>query len=216
VHDFLGVHLLLVFRAHGHGMAVSANASVLVSRIVLAGCLALEHLAVLWDTVALALGHRVLAIDGFALGWGPCEIVTADLNVIVGEFAKLVIVHTEKLGLLGSTELETGDLVDNEGEDGADGERVGGNGDNVRNLLVDRRGSTGNGTSRDSVVDTVKSNNVIGSEDAVEEESDHSSDAVLSEHIERIVDLNPELDCRLISVAISTFGQDLTYSWWRS
>jgi hypothetical protein len=141
-------------------MAVAANASVLVSRIVLAGCLALEHLAVLWDAVAVALGNGVLAVDGVALGGSPCEVVTTDLNVVVGELAELVIVHTEELSLLGSTELETGDLVDDEGEDGADGERVGSNGDNVRNLLVDSRGGTGNSTSLDSVVDTVESNDV--------------------------------------------------------
>jgi hypothetical protein len=213
---FLSVHLLLVLRAHGHGVAIAANASVLVSRIVLAGCLALEHLAVLWDAVALALGNGVLSIHGVALGWGPGEVVAANLNVVVGKLAELVIVHTEKLGLLGSTELETGDLVDDEGEDGADGEGVNGNGDNVRDLLVDRGGGTGNGTSRDTVVNTVEANDVVGTENAVEEKSDHSSDTVLSEHIEGIVNLDPELDCKLISIVISRLETNKTYSWWQS
>ena len=47
--------MLLALSAYGYRMAIASNASVLVSRIVLAGCLALEHLAVLWNTVALAL-----------------------------------------------------------------------------------------------------------------------------------------------------------------
>jgi hypothetical protein len=61
-------------------------------------------------------------------------------------------------------------------------------------LLVDGRRSTGNGTALKTSVDSVKSNDVVGTEDAVEEKSNHSSDAVLSEHIEGIVNLDPELD----------------------
>ena len=187
--------MLLVLRAHRDGMAVAANAGVLVSRIILAGCLALEHLAVLWDAVALALGDRVLTIDGLALGGCPGEVVTADLDVVVCELAELVVVHTEELSLFGSAELEAGDLVDGEGEESADDKRVGGDSDDVGNLLVDGCGSAGDGTTLESVVDAVESDDVVGTEDAVEEKSNHSSDTVLSEHIERIVDLDPELDC---------------------
>jgi hypothetical protein len=197
------VRLLLVLCAHRHGMTIAGNSGVLVSRVVVAWCLALEHLAVLWDAVALALRNRVLAIDGLALGWGPSKVVTADLDVVVGKLAKLVVIHTEELSLLRSTKLQTWDLVDDEGEDSADGEGVDGDGNNVRNLLVDSRGSTRNRTTLNSVVDTVESNDVVGSEDAVEEESNHSSDTVLSEHIERIVNLDPELDCGWISIVIS-------------
>jgi hypothetical protein len=197
------VRLLLVLCAHRHGMTIAGNSGVLVSRVVVAWCLALEHLAVLWDAVALALRNRVLAIDGLALGWGPSKVVTADLDVVVGKLAKLVVIHTEELSLLRSTKLQTWDLVDDEGEDSADGEGVDGDGNNVRNLLVDSRGSTRNRTTLNPVVDTVESNDVVGSEDAVEEESNHSSDTVLSEHIERIVNLDPELDCGWISIVIS-------------
>jgi hypothetical protein len=147
----------------------------------------------------------VLAIDGLALSRSPCEVVTADLNVIVGELAELVVVHTKKLSLLCRAELEAGDLVDDESEDSADSERVGGYGDDVRNLLVDGRWGSSNGTTFNAVVDTVKSDDVVGSEDAVEEESNHSSDAVLSEHIKGIVDLDPELNCRMISIKYGSF-----------
>jgi len=198
VKTHLGVYLLLMLCAHGDRMAISTDTSVLVSRIVLAWCLALEHLAVLWDAVALALGNRVLAVDGLAFSRGPCEVVTADLNVVVGELAELVVVHAEKFSLFGCAELETRDLVDTVGENGADNERVRGAGNDVSDLLVDRGGSTGDGTTLKTVVDTVESDDVVGTEDAVEEKTPHSSDAVLSEHIERIVDLDPELDCDIV------------------
>lgn len=144
--------------------------------------------------MALALGYRVLAVDGLALSRSPCEVVTADLDVVVGELAELVVVHTEELGFFRCAQLEAGDLVDDEGEDGADDEGVGGYGDDVGDLLVDRGGLAGDGTSGKAVVDSVESDDVVGTEDSVEEKTPHSSDAVLSEHIERIVDLDPELD----------------------
>jgi hypothetical protein len=151
-------------------------------------------LAVLGNTVTLALGYRVLAVDWLALGRCPGEVVTADLDVIVGEFTELVVVHTEELSLLRCAKLEAGNLVDNESEDGGDDEGVGGDGNDVSNLLVDCGSLTGDGTSGKSVVDTVKTDDVVGTEDSVEEKAPHSSDTVLSEHIEGIVDLDPELD----------------------
>jgi hypothetical protein len=194
------VDLLLVLGAHGHGMAISRDASVLVARVVVAWCLALEHLAVLWDAVALAVRDRVLAVHGLALGGCPGEVVTANLNVVVGKLAELVVVHAEEFSFFRGAELEAGDLVDGEGEDGADDEGVGGYGDDVGDLLVDGGGGAGDGAACDTVVDTVETDNVVGAEDAVEEESDHSSDTVLSEHIEGIVNLDPELDCRIVSI----------------
>lgn len=85
--------------SHGHGVAVSTDTSVLVAA-VLAGCLALEHLAVLGDAVALTLRYAVLAVEGLTLCRGPGEVVATDLDVVVGEFAELVVVHTKEFGLL--------------------------------------------------------------------------------------------------------------------
>jgi hypothetical protein len=185
-------------------MAISRDTSVLVpklvSRVVLAWCLALEHLAVLWNTVALALWNRVLTVHGLALGGCPGKVVTADLHVVVGELAKLVVVHAQEFSFFGGAQLEAGDLVDGEREDGANGEGVGGDGYYVGDLLVDGGGSAGDGAALDTVIDTVEADDVVGAENAVEEESDHSSDTVLSEHIERIVNLDPEFDCCNVSV----------------
>jgi hypothetical protein len=88
-------NLLLMPGAHSHRMSVATNTSVCIAGVRLTWCFALEHLAVLWDAVAFALRYRVLPINGLALSWSPCEIVTANLNVVVGELAKLVVIHTE-------------------------------------------------------------------------------------------------------------------------
>jgi len=189
-----------VLGAHGDGMTVTANTGVLVAA-VLAGCLALEHLAVLGNAVALALGNAVLAVERLALGGCPRKVVTADLNVIIGEFAELIIIHTQELSLLRSTEMHTGDLVDNERENGADDEGVCGASDDVGDLLVDGRRGTGDGTSGKTVVDAVEADDVVRAEDTVEEETDHSSDTVLSEDIEGIINADPELDCELLEIA---------------
>ena len=151
------------------------------------------------DAVAVTLGYRVLAVEGVTLGRGPRKVVTADLDVVVGKLAELVVIHTKELSLLGSTKLEAGDLVDDKSEEGADDKRVAGTGENVDDLLVDGGPSTGDGTSRQCVVDTVETNNVPGTKDAVEEKTPHSSDTVLGEDIEGIVDLDPELDCKDVS-----------------
>lgn len=186
--------------AHGYRMTISSDTSVFVSRVIIARRLALEHLAVCWDAVALALRDRVLAVNGLALGRGPGEVVTADFNVVVRKLAKLVVIHTEELSLFGSAKLEAGNLVDGEGKECGNDERVGGDGDNVCDLLVDSSRGTSDGTALETVVDTVETDDVIGTEDAVEEQTDHSSDAVLSEHIKGIINLDPELDCKIVSM----------------
>lgn len=208
--------LLLVPGTHSHSMSVTADTSMCIARICLAGSLALEHLTVLWDTVAVALRNGVLSIDGLALSWSPCEVVTANLNVIVGKLAQLVVIHTEELSFLGRTEMETRDLVDDEGEDGANCEGVRSSGNDVGDLLVDGRRSTGNGTSCDAVVDTIETDNVVGGEKTVEEKTNHTGDTVLSEHIEGIVDLDPELDCEFISKSLEEIYSIETYSSWQN
>ena len=128
--------ILLMFTAHSDRVPITADARVLGAR-VLGGGLSLEHLGVLGDAVALALGDRVLAVEGLALGRGPGEVVAADLDVVVCELAELVVVHAEELGFLGRAQVQARDLVDDEGEQGAHGEGVGRYRDDVGDLLVD-------------------------------------------------------------------------------
>lgn len=194
----------------GDGVAVATDADVCAVVAALAGCLTLEHLAVLRDAVAITLGNVVLRGDGIALSGCPCEVVTTDLDVVVGKFAQLVVVHAEKLSLFGGTEVETGDLVDNEGDDGADDERVCGAGDDIGELDVQLFPVVVNPAAVGRV-HAVETDDVGCGEDAVEEETDHSSDTVLSEHIESIIDLDPELDCIIVRF-VKTVIKTWTYS----
>lgn len=186
-----------MLRPHGNGVTITTNTSVLVAAVLTWG-LALKHLAVLGNAVALALGDAVLAVQRLTLRRCPGEVVATYLNVIVCKLAKLVIVHTQKFSFLRSAKVQAGNLVDDEGEDRADDEGVYGAGDNIGNLLVDGRCGAGDGTTGQTVVDAIKADDVICAEDTVEEESPHSSDAVLSEDIERIVNADPELDYEVI------------------
>lgn len=174
-------------------MAIATDTDVRAIVAALARSLALKHLAVLGDAVTVALRNVVLRGDGVALSGGPSEVVTTNLDVVVGKFAELVVVHAEEFGLFGCTEVQAGDLVDGEGDEGADDERVGGTGDDVGDLDVELLPVV-HDPAAIGRVHTVETDDVGSGENAVEEETDHSGDAVLSEHIEGIIDLDPELD----------------------
>ncbi|KAH0194437.1 ammonium transporter, partial [Aureobasidium melanogenum] len=176
------------------GVTVTTDTGVLVSlTVALARSLALKHLRVLRDAVAVTLGNLVFGGLRLVASGSPGEVVTTDLNVVVGEFTELVIIHTEKFGLLRSTKVESRDLVDDESDCSTDDERVCGDGGDVSDLHVHLLPVVLNPSTID-VVNTVKTNDVRGSENAVEEETNHASNTVLSEHIHSIINTNPELD----------------------
>jgi hypothetical protein len=178
-----------------NGVTVATDTGVLISlTVALAGGLALEHLRVLRDTVAFTLRNLVFGGLGLVASGSPGEVITADLDVVVGEFTELVVIHTQKLGLFGSAKVESGDLVDDPGDGGTDDERVGGDGGDVGDLHVELLPVVLDPSTRNTVVDTIETDNVRGSKDAVEEETDHTSNTVLSEHIHSIINTNPELD----------------------
>jgi len=185
-----------LLRTYGYRVTISTDTSVLVAvGTALTRLLALQHLAVLVNAVALALRDSMLSRIRLVLSRGPGKVVTADLNVIVSKFAELVVVHSEKLSFFRSAEVKTGDLVDDEGENGADNESVGSAGDNIGHLHVQLFVVVLDPSSgEESSVDTIKANNVAGSENAIEEKTDHSGDTVLSEHVESVINLDPELD----------------------
>jgi len=163
---------------------------------VLTGLLALEHLAVSDDTVALALRDVVALLGLLASSGRPGEVVTADLHVVVGELAELVIVHTEELSLLRCAEVKTRDVVDAVGDQSADDERVGSARDDVGDLLVQRREVAAEETTarRRDLRAATETDDVVGAEEGVEKKTPHASDTVLSEHIHRVIDLDPVLD----------------------
>ncbi len=133
------------------------------------------------------------------LGGGPGEVITTDLDIVVRELAELVVVHAEQLCRLGRAQLEAGDLVDAEGEQGGDAKGPGGDGDDVRDLLVDDLEVARDEAARvEADVDAVEADDVAGAEEGVEEEAEDAREAVLRQHVHGVVDLDPELDCAVI------------------
>lgn len=167
-----------------------------VAVTALARLLALKHLAVADNAVALALRDVVAILRLLASGGCPGEVVAADLHVIVGEFTELVIVHAEKLSLLRRAKVKTRDEVDGVSNQGAHDECIGGARDDVSNLLVNGGEVAGEETTAGSgdLSAAAETNDVVSAEEGVEEQADHASDAVLSEHIHRVIDFDPVLD----------------------
>lgn len=132
---------------------------------------------------------------GVPLRRSPGKVVPADLDVVVGELSVLIVIHAEQFGLLVGTELETRNHVDDLGQDRRDDKRVGRGGDDECNLDVELLVVLVQETTRDEAgVDTVETNDVVGREEAVEEEADNATDVMLGEHVEGVVDAEEEFD----------------------
>lgn len=119
--------------------------------------------------------------------------ISSHLDVVVGEFTDFDLVHTHDLFLLRSTELETWDQVDHKEDDAAENKGVRHTSDTVTQLV---------GELDVVVVDpatfdhgsTVKSCNVVGSEQTGEEISDKTTNTVDGEDIEGIINVEKELE----------------------
>lgn len=64
-----------------------------------------HHFAVLADSVPRSGRNLVSVFELVVFLGGPGQVITADLDVVVGEFTELVVIHTQQLGLFGCTEL---------------------------------------------------------------------------------------------------------------
>lgn len=128
------------------------------------------------------------------LSRGPGEVITADLDVVVGELSVLIVIHAEKLGLGRGTEVKTGNHIDSLSDDSRNDKGVSGAGDDVGDLDIELAPVVVEETTGDLHVDTIETDNVVGGEEAVENESDDATDGVFSEHIESVVNSNIELD----------------------
>lgn len=102
------------------------------------------------------------------LGRGPREEVAANLNVVVGELAELVIVHTEELGFLAGAEVHAGDYVDQLGNDGRHDEAVSGRGADISDLDVELLIVMVGPASDQPVVDAIETNDIARAEKGVE------------------------------------------------
>ena len=168
-------------------VAITRDAGVLVASTVMLAIsrgFALEHVAVGGDAVALAgRDVRVLAI-GLGLARGPGEVVAADLDVVVGELAELVVVHAEQFGFFRRAQVQARDEVDGVGDEGGDDEGVGGRGDDVGYLHVHLSVVAVQPAAGDVArVDAVEADDVVGAEEGVEEEADHAADSVFGEDV---------------------------------
>ncbi len=200
------VHFLL----RQDAMPITADAGVLLpAAAVVAGVLADEHIAMLADPVSLVLRDVVSTIRRLGLGRCPGQVVPPDLNVIVCELAELIVIHAQQFGFLGCAEVETGDVVDAVGDQGGHDEGVGGAGDNVGDLDVQLLPVLVEPAADDDAgVDAVEADDVRCAKQGVEDEADHTGDAVLGENVHGVIDADPVLDCRRWSVM--SFRQPLS------
>ena len=144
--------------------------------------------------------NAVLGLESLAvLGGGvtlraPGKEVTTDLDVVVRELAVLVIIHTKKLSLFRGTELKARDEIDDLGDEGGDNEGVGASANDSSELPAHNNVVAVEEATDKAAVDTIEAGDLVGSEETVEDEADHTTDVMLSENVEGIVDADQELD----------------------
>ena len=167
---------------------------------------------------AMSLIHGDVVLIGVRIldRRSPRQIITADLDVIVGKLAQLVVVETEELGFFRSAQVEAGDVVDDVGDDGGHDEGVAGGSDDVGDLDVHLTEIAIDPAAVDDAgVDAVKADDVVGAEERVEEETEYAGNSVFSEHVEGVVDSEEEFDWKEESGKIGfvrSLGES-TYSW---
>lgn len=149
--------------------------------------------------------HRLLLLD--ALGrWVPSIERTANLDEVLDEFTNVLLVHTDDLSLVGAAQAQAGNDVHDLADDRGDDEDVGTARADVGELDVELLEVALHEASGDGGVDFVQGDDVVGGEDAVEEETDDTCDTVLTEQVESVVDADPVLD--LGSIIAADAGND--------
>ena len=89
--------------------------------------------------------------------------------------------------------MESGELVDGEADDGGDDESVCGDSDNVGDLDVELLIVVVDEAALDTVVHAIEADDVVGAEQAIEEEANHAGDAVLGEYVHCVVNVDEVL-----------------------
>lgn len=104
--------------------------------------------------------------------------------------------------------MQPGDHVDTVGEDGRHDEGVAGRGADVGHLDVELFVVVVEPAAGDEAgVDAVETDDPVCGEEGVEDEADHASDAVLSEHVHTVVDADQELDYELLADYFCKMGK---------
>lgn len=118
--------------------------------------------------------------------------VPAKLDIIVGEFANLGLIHAHELLLLRSTELQARDEVDDEEDDTTEDKRVG----HACNTVTELVGELDVVVVEPAPLDfgqAIKVSNVICGKEAGQKISNQTANAVDGEDIKRIVNPKDEL-----------------------
>lgn len=165
---------------------------------------ALQHITMFIDSMSLCVTHLMtgfFTVSRLTLGWRPGEIISPDFNVIVCEFAELIVVHSQKLRLVGCAEMKTGDEVDNVGQQRRDDERISNASNDVGELNVElfvvvddptTSSRTGDGIAYTGI-DAIKTEDCIVTEEGVGHQSKNTGETVFSEDIHRVIDSDPVL-----------------------
>ena len=104
------------------------------------------------------------------------------------------LIDTDDLALWRGPELEARDHIDTLGNQSSDNECIRAGGGNVGDLLVEGFPVLVDPASLNADVDTVHRNDVGRTEEGVHDKSNNSTDRVLSEQIEGVVDADEVLD----------------------
>lgn len=131
----------------------------------------------------------VLALDVA----GVVQHLARQLYVVVRELANLRIVDTEDLGLLGSAQREAGDQVHDEEDQAGAAERVDTAADGIRELVAELDPVAVEPATGDDA-EAVEMCYVVCGEEGSEDVADQTTDGVLGEDIERIIDAEDELE----------------------
>ncbi len=155
----------------------------------------IDHLAVFLNAVAVLGIDVTLALLRLVRGGRPCQVISSDLDIIVGEFAQLVIIHSEQFGFFRRAEVQTRDVVDDQSKNRRHDESVAGARNNVGDLDVELLVVVIQPASGDETrAHPIQANNPVGGKQGVKEQPDDSCNPVLSEDVNGIIDSDPELD----------------------
>ena len=182
-------------------MPITANPGMLVLAAALTATriFAHQHVMMLPDAMPLMLRHVNPAL---AFSWWrrlrgrPREVISPDLDVIVGKLAKLIVVHTQQFGFLGSAEVQARDQVDEGCDDEGHGEGPAGSGADVGKLPVELAIVVVDpAADDDACVDAIKADDVGRSKEGIGHQAQHAGDGVFGEDVERVIDIQQVLNC---------------------
>ena len=172
----------MLFLFHGNRMSITSNPSVLLSSAaVVIRRLAHQHVPMRSNAVPLVLWDGVFAAFWNGLGRCPGKVISSHLDVIVGEFTELVVIHTQKLSLLACSEVKARDVVDGVGDDERHDECPSAGGKYVCDLdIKDFPLMTDPATGDDTSVHAIEADDIGCTKEGIGEEAENTGDAVLS------------------------------------